>query len=148
MQLPRGLFIPFVDACWLKKQYDTLLNKKYRIYANFASFCNDYTDENALVIQGSGFVLRFLGINSGHYTEVHGYVNSSGIYRCVGSLRELSYFILQNYNLRRIEVSVPTFLRGVNRLIEKVGFTLEGTLRNRGRSGNIIYDENVYSLVR
>jgi len=145
---PLKFWLPVVDFDWLRYHYDTLQQATYKIYSSFNSFADDYMHSETLVVQGPGIVVRIRGINSEHGAEVHGFITGKEVFGIIENLTQLGTYLMEQFKLRRLEVEVPAFLRGVNRLLEKIGFSKEGTLRLRGRRGKIIYDTNIYSIVR
>ncbi|MGE5669566.1 MAG: GNAT family N-acetyltransferase [Betaproteobacteria bacterium] len=50
-------------------------------------------------------------------------------------------------NLRRIEAEVAPANVASNRLLQRVGFVLEGTLRRRWVAGGVAYDTNIYGYL-
>lgn len=70
------------------------------------------------------------------------------MFGCTDELYRLGLYVLEEYDKPRMECFVPAHFKGVNRLLGKVGFEYEGTLRNRGFDGTIVYDINSYSIVR
>ena len=64
------------------------------------------------------------------------------------ALVELITFAFQTYALRRIEAEVNPANEASCRLIQKLGFTKEGLLRQRWFSKGSAHDTNIYGLLR
>lgn len=146
MIFPDGFFTPERNFDWLFHHYLVLANRDYKIYTSFDNFIHDYLNPHTLVVQGSGIVIRILGIDSGHYGQVHGFIYDKCAFGQLGKLKELGNSILYSFGLYRLECLVPVQLRGVNRLLEKIGFGKEATCRYKGKRGTLIYDTNLYSI--
>lgn len=148
MPFPDGFYAPYVDYQWLVHYYDCLRCLNYDLYPNFDEFVKDYLNPHSLIIQGPGIVIRLEGIDSKHMAKVHGFVFSKDVFKVVPKIRELVKVVMDGFFLLRLESEIPTEHRGVGRLLEKIGFTLDGHLRQRGKRGTIVYDTSMYSITR
>jgi hypothetical protein len=146
IQFPDGFFMVQPTYDWLCHYYFMLSRKDYELYSSFDKFVSDYLDPHTIVVQGPGIVLRFRGVDSWHGAEVHGFITGKAVFGQIDKLAQLGRIILDSFKLYRLDAEVPVHLRGVNRLLENVGFEREGTLRYGGKRGTMIYDTNMWAM--
>jgi [ribosomal protein S5]-alanine N-acetyltransferase len=60
----------------------------------------------------------------------------------------MTEYIFRNKKIRRVEAKVYTWNIGSKRVLEKAGFTFEGTLRTNTLKAGKIVDEWIYSIIR
>lgn len=63
-------------------------------------------------------------------------------------IRESLKYGFERYGFERIEVRVPLYSKPVLNMIERVGLTKEGRLRNATRFDGQWFDVNIYSVLR
>lgn len=62
--------------------------------------------------------------------------------------KEICAYIFKNYNIIRIFTEIFSFNEGSKRVLEKAGFSYEGTKRKGIYKNGIIYDSYVYALIK
>ena len=60
----------------------------------------------------------------------------------------ITKYAFKKYPLVRLEANVRTFNKPSARVLEKVGFKLEGVLRKNKQKGNKYYDDFVYAMIK
>ena len=145
--LPKGFCFPEKSMRWVWSYWKKIRHIK-EMYPSIDGFMNNYYKGNDLILEGPGILLRVTNIHEKWYGTIHALVFSKEVFGVISELNQLVLDVMDHYGFVRLEAYVPNPERGVNRLLEKVGFVKEGTLRKGGRKSKIIHDENVYSIVR
>lgn len=66
----------------------------------------------------------------------------------VESVSAFIEFVFSTLNLRRLEAAVDTRNAGSNQLLQRLGFTLEGVLRERWLASGELQDINLFALLK
>lgn len=80
--------------------------------------------------------------------SLHGAFWDSEMFKHIKDIRHAIQNIILVYNIQRLEVKVPSKVRSLKRLMDRLGFYYEGTLRNAGKGENFFFDRDIYSIIR
>lgn len=141
-----------VDALWkMLQKYKTLFSDLTRGKAE--DFVQTITDSNSLWFEVVEYDV-IVGVI--YFNEMSKVVDCSGHMvffdrspsEKVDVCKEMARWMFANFPLHRITVSPPTLYHATVRLLEKIGFKREGTLRQSVLIGGKWNDQAVYGLLR
>lgn len=87
-------------------------------------------------------------VDQPHFLRLHAAIWSKDVFRHIDDMRADFDELLTIFKKERLETVVPTAYKAINRLLERVGFRLEGTLRSYYNVNGNLYDGNIYSKLR
>lgn len=147
---------------WEKaKQFPTLFNQD--INQDFNKFCNLFlgvTVDGKIKANGLMFVIDdFIGvfyltdINSIYDAQVHYTFFDKRHRGRIDLVKKMIHYIFEEYGFRRISAALPFYIHepnftAVRQFVEHCGFKKEGRKRKSVLHGDILYDENLYSVIR
>lgn len=67
---------------------------------------------------------------------------------CTSAVRQIADYVFTNTDILRIFAEPFSYNKGSRRVLEKAGFTYEGTLRSNAFKNGVVVDMTMYSLVR
>ncbi len=95
---------------------------------NYEHFCHIMIESTVWIVFSFGFA-RLLPLQPGHYARVHGYFWSPSVVKNKDVLKEAIQGTFRTFLLKRLELIVPSSLRGLNKFVQELGFEKEGTMR-------------------
>lgn len=93
-------------------------------------------------------ILRVNHIIPGHMGEMHAFVFSKEAYRNLKSIRLLIHQLMITDQLRRLECTVDAESKGQRRMLEMLGFELEGIVRMGVRINGRCKDGARYVIIK
>lgn len=111
----------------------------------FLNVCE--TSDVLLEVKDYGYA-RLTHLQVGRSARLHGAFWSSKVIKDLKNVRKGILDLMYFYDLFRLEVVTPTSCRGLGRFLTKLGFLKEGTLRKTGMAGKLIFNQDVYSIIR
>jgi len=80
--------------------------------------------------------------------RLHGAFWSSKVIKDFTSIKKGILDLMYRYDLQRLEVVIPTSCKGLSRFLSKLGFIKEGTLRKTGMTGKLLFDQDIFSIIK
>ena len=110
-------------------------------------FLDEFLSEKSIILQNKeGFVL-LRNIEEGLKGEVYFSFFDRKLSGKEEVFREMILWFFLTYNLKRIESFLPSYAKAVMRFFERVGFKLEGVLRDRIFHKDLLLDSYVYGIL-
>ena len=105
--------------------------------------------EDSLVFEMEGGLILVEHIVPGLKAEFHATFWDHKLSPKAKDLEDLILWVFVQLKLERLETYVASYARAVRRfLVDRLGFTYEGTLRRAFRNNGQLYDLNMYSIIR
>ena len=115
---------------------------------NFNCFNKLCKESDLLVDLGTYGYGRITDLEEGFGFKLHGAFWSKEVFKNLSDLKFGILLLMYKYEAKRVEIRIPSECVSLGKLLYKIGFDKEGTLRNSGRAGMIMFDENIYSVIR
>jgi hypothetical protein len=133
---------------WYKQISDTKGPFKALDAASFTGFDTICKRSDLLIELGTYGYARVTDLEEGFSLKLHAAFWSSETFKKLFEIKTAILSLMYNYDVHRVEVIIPSVCKSLDKLLIKLGFNREGTLHSHGRAGNVIYDENIYSIIR
>lgn len=136
-----------INAFWeILRQFPSTFADGTKDPENFAA---RLMAKDSLVFEIEGGIVLVEAIRPGLMAEFHATVWDHKLSAKTEALRELLLWLFIQLRLERLETYVASYARPVRRfLVDRLGFTHEGTLRKAFRNNGQLYDLGVYSILR
>ena len=129
------------------KGYDSIFGNDYM--RSQVTYMDQFLQPDTVVIELDGGIILLTHIIQGLRCEVHMIFWDHKLSARQELLNELLIWAFITFDLYRIETFVASYARSVMRFIEKkMGFTYEGTMRNRIIHRGLPTNLKVYSILR
>lgn len=138
-----------LEELWEKvSKYDSLFDEGEKVKEKF--FARVLSPSTVLLQLKDKMAIMYLyDIVPGHVAEIHAVFFDKILSRRQPVLMDCLTWAFVNFNLVRIEASIPEFARTLCRILEKkLHFTKEGRLRLRSKCGGRFCDLFIFSLLR
>jgi hypothetical protein len=113
----------------------------------FEEFKDSFLD-SPFVVEGHSTVLRVDHIRAGHLGIAHGLFFSPRVFALTSKIHQVCLVAMEQYDLVRLECMIPEDARALNKLVQMIGFELEGVLHKRWKNGLMYGNMNMYAIVR
>lgn len=147
--LPSSFSVVHADANLANKVYDLIPKGPATLYDynEHVSFRSEFL-MSALVLWSDYAVIRVNNVDFGHKAQAHGYFFGPDTFRKVDELRQTARFIMDYFELVRLESYVPSRKPALGRLLKQIGFELEGVCRKDLAFKDTFLDAAIYAIVR
>jgi len=137
-----------LEEIWDKiKGYDAIFGNDYM--RDQMTYMNQFLEKDTVVLEMDGGIILLTHIIPGLRCEVHVVFWDHKLSARKEKLKELMVWAFLTFDLFRIETFVASYARALMRFIEKkMGFTYEGTMRQRVLHKGLPTDLKVYSILR
>lgn len=147
--LPNSFSVVHADANLANDVYDKIPKGPQTLYDynEHVSFRSDFLS-SALVLWADYAVIRVNNVDYGHKAQAHAYFFGPDSFRKVGELVQTAHYIMDYFELVRLEVYVPSSKRSLGRLLKQIGFELEGICKKDLAFKDEFLDAAIYAIVR
>lgn len=151
---PTRLDLERMKFLWDKlKNFDTLFNDFVR--GNFQAFIEHFIIQVGDEIQSAGLMWDVDDVGMFVMNDIRPCASASGHFlfwdrRFSGRedlCRKMVEFVMEKYNLVRLEIRVPVYSNHTMKAVERIGFTKEGRLRDAILYKDHWFDVNIYSVI-
>ncbi len=154
IELPEGakiatFTIPKLISLWKKAKVYSSIFTDEMLDGGVHLFCEMLLNKNTVTVEIKGGLLILQNIIHGLRGEVHFILWDSKLSSKAMLMKELLLWAFLSFELERIETFVASYARAIMRFLErKLGFQMEGVMRNRVRNKGELTDLYVYSILK
>lgn len=147
--LPNSFQVVHADANLANALYDKIPKGPQTLYDynDKVAFRSDFLS-SALVLWSDYAAIRVNNVDYGHKAQAHAYFFGPDTFRRVQELRDVAHYLMDYFELVRLEVYVPSSKRALGRLLKQIGFALEGVCKKDLAYEGTFLDAAIYAIVR